>query len=75
MRRFPRSRENRADIIMRGPSHPPVGEPPMVQAYCVKCRKKRDMVNPTKVTLKNGKPAMKGKCPVCGTSLFRIGAA
>jgi len=46
----------------------------MVQAYCVKCRKKRDMVNPTKVTLKNGKPAMKGKCPVCGTSLFRIGA-
>ncbi|HEY5605747.1 MAG TPA: DUF5679 domain-containing protein [Thermoplasmata archaeon] len=47
----------------------------MVQAYCVKCRKKRDMANPTKVTLKNGKPAMKGKCPVCGTSLFRIGAA
>ena len=74
MRWSTQSRENEADIIMRVPSHPAFGEPPMVQAYCVKCRKKRDMVNPTKVTLKNGKPAMKGKCPVCGTSLFRIGA-
>ncbi|MEK6839099.1 MAG: DUF5679 domain-containing protein [Candidatus Thermoplasmatota archaeon] len=47
----------------------------MVQAYCVKCRAKRDMKDPKRVTLKNGKPAMRGKCPVCGTTLFRIGAA
>jgi len=47
----------------------------MAQMYCVKCRAKRDVENPTKVTMKNGKPAMKGKCPVCGTSMFRIGAA
>jgi hypothetical protein len=26
------------------------------------------------VKLKNGKPAMKGKCPVCGTTIMRIGA-
>jgi len=49
--------------------------PPMVQAYCVKCRAKREMAEPKKVKLKNGKPAMKGKCPKCGTTLFRIGAA
>lgn len=47
----------------------------MAQMYCVKCRAKRDVANPEKVTMKNGKPAMKGKCPVCGTSMFRIGAA
>jgi len=46
----------------------------MVQAYCVKCRAKRDIADPKRVTLKNGKPAMRGKCPVCGTTLFRIGA-
>ena len=51
------------------------GDPPMVQAYCVKCRAKREMSEPKKVKLKNGKPAMKGKCPKCGTTLFRIGAA
>jgi len=47
----------------------------MPSMYCVKCRAKRDVANPTKVTMKNGKPASKGKCPVCGTSMFRIGAA
>lgn len=45
----------------------------MVQAYCVKCRAKREMKDPKKVTLKNGKPATKGSCPVCGTGMFRIG--
>jgi hypothetical protein len=47
----------------------------MTSMYCVKCRAKRDVANPQKVTMKNGKPAMKGKCPVCGTALFRIGSA
>jgi RNase P subunit RPR2 len=45
----------------------------MVEAYCVKCRKKVTMKNPTQVTMKNGRPATKGTCPVCGTTLFRIG--
>lgn len=45
----------------------------MVQAYCVKCKAKREMESPKQVTLKNGKKAMKGTCPKCGTSMFRIG--
>lgn len=45
----------------------------MVTAYCVKCKKKVEIKNPQKVTLKNGKPATKGVCPVCGTKVFRIG--
>ncbi|MCL5788776.1 MAG: DUF5679 domain-containing protein [Candidatus Marsarchaeota archaeon] len=47
----------------------------MVQAYCVKCRTKREIKGAEKVTLKNGKPAVRGTCPTCGTKLFRIGAA
>ena len=50
-----------------------LGEAQMVEAYCVKCRAKRDIKNPTRVTLKNKKPATKGTCPVCGTKVFRIG--
>ena len=45
----------------------------MTQAYCVKCRKKIDIKDPKSVKLKNGKPATKGKCPKCGTNVFRIG--
>ena len=44
-----------------------------IQGYCVKCRKKQNFVNPEKTTLKNGKPATKGKCGICGTNMFRIG--
>lgn len=43
------------------------------EAYCVKCRAKREIKNPEQVTMKNGRPATKGTCPVCGTALFRIG--
>ena len=45
----------------------------MTQAYCVKCKAKREMKNPQNITLKNGKKAAQGVCPVCGTKLFRIG--
>lgn len=44
-----------------------------MQAYCLKCRTKRDMRNPTPTTLKNGRPATQGSCPVCGTKMYRIG--
>ncbi len=47
----------------------------MVQMYCVKCRQKRDDPDAEHVTMKNGKPAMKGKCPVCGTGMYKIGKA
>ena len=44
-----------------------------MQAYCVKCRAKREIQNPRQITMKNGKPATQGACPVCGTKVFRIG--
>ena len=42
------------------------------QGYCVKCRAKREMVEAVKVTMKNGRPAMKGKCSNCGTGMYKI---
>lgn len=46
----------------------------MAQMYCVKCRGKKEVANPERVTLKNGKPAMRAKCPDCQTAMFKIGA-
>ena len=43
------------------------------EAYCVKCRAKRDIKDPKETKLKNGRPAVKGTCPKCGTNVFRIG--
>jgi hypothetical protein len=45
------------------------------QAYCVKCKTKREMKDATQITMKNGRPATEGKCPECGTKMFKIGAA
>ena len=47
----------------------------MPEAYCFKCRAKRDIRNPTQTTLKNGRPATQGTCPVCSTKVYRIGKA
>jgi len=44
-----------------------------IEAYCVKCKTKRRMLNPTEVTMKNGRIAVRGTCEVCGTGLYRIG--
>jgi len=44
----------------------------MVQAYCVKCKAKKEMSNAQNVTMKNGRKAVKGKCPSCGTGMYRI---
>ena len=42
-------------------------------SICVKCRTKREMKDARAITMKNGKPATQGACPVCGTKMFRIG--
>lgn len=42
--------------------------------YCVKCRDYRNDPDAETITMKNGKPATKGRCPVCGTGMYRIGA-
>ena len=44
-----------------------------MQAYCMKCRTKREMKDTKSIIMKNGKPATQGVCPVCGTKMFRIG--
>ncbi|HZT44459.1 MAG TPA: DUF5679 domain-containing protein [Chthonomonadaceae bacterium] len=46
-----------------------------MEAYCVKCKSKKQMQNPTTTTMKNGKPAVTGTCPTCGTKMFKIGAS
>ncbi len=45
----------------------------MATAYCMKCRKKVEIKDVKQITLKNGRPAMQGSCPNCGTKVFRIG--
>lgn len=45
------------------------------EAYCVKCKQKREIKDAVQITMKNGRPATEGKCPVCGTKMFKIGAA
>lgn len=45
-----------------------------MEAYCVKCKTKREMKNSTATTMKNGKPATTGECATCGTKMFKIGA-
>lgn len=46
------------------------------EAYCVKCKAKREMESEKEVTFKakGGKTrnAMSGICPKCGTKMFRI---
>ncbi len=44
-----------------------------MEGYCLKCREKREMQNPTAITMKNGRPATEGTCPVCSTRMFKIG--
>ncbi|MCO6452567.1 MAG: type I DNA topoisomerase [Caldilineales bacterium] len=40
----------------------------------MKCKEKREMINPSPTFTKAGAPATKGECSVCGTTLFRMGA-
>ena len=44
-----------------------------MEAYCLKCRAKREMVNPVAIWMKNGKPATEGTCPVSSNKMFKIG--
>ncbi len=44
-----------------------------MEAYCFKCRAKKEIKNEEKVVLKNGRAATRGTCLVCGTKVFRLG--
>lgn len=45
-----------------------------LQAYCFKCKTKRDMVNPQAGFNARATPITTGLCSVCGSTLYRIGA-
>lgn len=45
-----------------------------MEAYCFKCKAKKEMKDPTETRMKNGKPAVTGTCVTCGTKMFKIGA-
>ena len=42
-------------------------------AYCMKCRRQVEIKSPKQVVMRNGRPAVSGTCPYCGTKVFRIG--
>ena len=44
----------------------------MAEGYCVKCKAKREIAAGVEETMKNGRKAIKGKCPTCGTVMFKI---
>jgi len=43
-----------------------------MEGYCLKCKTKKGMKDAEKITMKNGRKAMKGKCLDCGTGMFKI---
>jgi len=45
-----------------------------LEAYCVRCKEKREMQNPEAGFTVTGTPITRGTCTVCGTKLSRMGA-
>src|SRR5512138_2020331 len=44
-----------------------------MEAYCMKCKTKREMVDPVASFNAKGSPVTIGTCPVCGTKLYKMG--
>src|SRR5512142_1149366 len=44
-----------------------------MEAYCMKCKTKREMKDPVATFNAKGSPVTIGICPVCGTKLYRMG--
>jgi len=44
-----------------------------MEAYCMKCKTKREMKDPVASFNAKGSPVTIGVCPVCGTKLYRMG--
>ncbi len=44
-----------------------------MEAYCMKCKTKREITDPQATFNKASAPVTRGTCPVCGTALFRTG--
>ncbi len=44
----------------------------MPEGYCVKCKAKKEIAEAVEEVMKNGRKAIKGKCPTCGAVMFKI---
>jgi len=44
-----------------------------MEAYCMKCKTKREMLDPVANFNAKGSPVTIGTCPVCGTKLYKMG--
>jgi len=45
----------------------------MTKARCMRCKKQVDMKNGVESKTKKGTKIAKGKCPICGTTVCRMG--
>jgi DNA topoisomerase-1 len=45
-----------------------------MEGYCLKCKAKREILNPEAAFLSNGRPTTRGVCSVCGTKIQKMGA-
>lgn len=70
MREQPNFCTCRQDPWIRGGSGYKGGK--MADAYCVKCKEKREIKDPEEVVMKNKMKALKGTCTKCGTKVFKI---
>lgn len=44
-----------------------------MEAYCMKCKTKREMKDPKPEFTAKGSPSTRGSCPECGTKMYKIG--
>jgi ribosomal protein S27E len=44
----------------------------MAEGYCVKCKTRKEISGAVEENMKNGRRAIKGKCPACGTVIFKF---
>lgn len=46
-----------------------------MEGYCMKCKAKKEMLDPQESMTKNNRKMTKGKCPDCGTTICKIGSS
>ena len=44
----------------------------MPEGYCVKCKAKKEINDAVEETMKNGRTAMKGRCPTGGAVMVKM---
>ena len=44
----------------------------MAEGYCVKCKAKKEIADGVEEVMKNGRKAIKGRCPTRGVVMFKI---